>query len=153
MKILARFPWLAALMRIRRERDQDRGAIRAIADEAVRARTLAHPDAGPLFRELQSSTMSNLGHRLPGTLNDMEQFRDMSPLPIAGIAAPILVIHGTGDRIVPFAHARRVADEAPNAELMAIEGGEHVSIFTHIDEIRARVEAFLNKSNVTAASA
>ena len=30
------------------------------------------------------------------------------------------------------------------AELMAIEGGEHVSIFTHIDAIRTRVGGFLD---------
>ncbi len=153
MKILAKFPWLAALMQMRRDRDQDRAAIRAISDEAVRARTLEHPDAGPMLRELQSSTMSKLGHRLLGTLNDIEQFRALPPLPISGITVPILVVHGTGDRVVPFAHAKRVADEAPNAELLAIAGGEHVSIFTHIDEVRAKVEAFLTKSNVTAASA
>ncbi len=86
--------------------------------------------------------MSKLARRLPGTLNDMEQFSAISRLPLDRINAPILVIHGTADRVVPFAHAKRVADEALNAELFAIEGGEHVSIFTHIDEIRARIGAF-----------
>ena len=144
MKLLAYFPWLTALMRWRAGRDPERSAIRAISDETIRARTLEHRDAGLLMRELQSSTMSKLAHRIPGTLNDMEQFSSIPPLPIQGITAPILVIHGTGDRVVPFAHAKRVADEAPNAELMAIEGGEHVSIFTHIDEVRAKVGAFLD---------
>ena len=142
MKLLVRFPWLAALVRWRARRDPERSAIRAIADEAVRTRTLGHHEAGPLMRELQSSTMSKLARRLPGTLNDMEQFSAISRLPLDRINAPILVIHGTADRVVPFAHAKRVADEAPNAELFAIEGGEHVSIFTHIDEIRARIGAF-----------
>lgn len=144
LKLLAYFPWLTALMRWRAARDPERGAIRAIADDAVRARTLEHRDAGPLMRALQASAMSKLSRRLPGTLNDMEQFSVAPPLPLKRIKAPILVIHGTADRVVPFAHAKRVADEAPNAELMAIEGGEHVSIFTHIDAIRARVAGFLD---------
>ncbi len=52
MKLLACFPWLAALVRWRARRDPERSAIRAIADEAVRTRTLGHRDAGPLMREL-----------------------------------------------------------------------------------------------------
>ena len=31
----------------------------------------------------------------------------------------------------------------PGAELLAIEGGDHVAIFTHRDQARARVTRFL----------
>jgi pimeloyl-ACP methyl ester carboxylesterase len=145
MTWMARLPGLIALMRWRAERDPLSGARRSIADEALAIRTLADPDAGPLLRELQSSTFTRLKQRLPGTLNDISQFETLPEIPIERIAAPILVIHGTADRVVPFSHARRVADAAPNADLMAIDGGEHVSLFTHLAQVRARVREFLDQ--------
>jgi len=45
--------------------------------------------------------------------------------------------------VVPFARAEHVANEAPHAELMAIANGEHVSLFTHLNEVRARTRDFL----------
>lgn len=36
-----------------------------------------------------------------------------------------------------------MAARIPGAELLAIEGGDHVAIFTHRDEARARVARFL----------
>ena len=44
---------------------------------------------------------------------------------IAGVDIPTLVVHGTLDDVVPVDHAMRIADRAPNAELLLIEGGEH----------------------------
>jgi pimeloyl-ACP methyl ester carboxylesterase len=55
----------------------------------------------------------------------------------------VLVVHGTGDRVVPFEHGLRVARIAPRAELMTINGGEHVALFTHVDLIRARIASFI----------
>jgi len=55
-------------------------------------------------------------------------------------------VHGTGDRLVPFTqHAKPLAARVPGAELLAIEGGEHVAIFTHRNEVRARVTRFLRE--------
>lgn len=143
MKLLARLPWLTALMRRRAERNPAASARRSILDEAVVTRTLEHPEAGPLLRALQSSALDRLGRRLPGTLNDMAQLEDIETLPVDRISAPVLVVHGDGDRIVPFDHARRVAEGAPRAALMTVEGGEHVAVFTHLDAVRARVAVFV----------
>jgi pimeloyl-ACP methyl ester carboxylesterase len=145
MRWMARLPGLIALMRWRAERDPLAGARRSIADAALAARTLADPDAGPLLRALRSSTLTRLGQRLPGTLNDIRHFETLPPIPVDRIAAPILVIHGSADRVVPFAHAKRVADAAPHAALMTIDGGEHVSLFTHLSAVRGRVREFLEK--------
>ncbi len=66
--------------------------------------------------------------------------------PLEQIAVPVLVVHGTGDRLVPFAqHGRALAAGIPGAELLALEGGEHVAIFTHRNEVRARVTQFLRE--------
>jgi pimeloyl-ACP methyl ester carboxylesterase len=147
IKLLARLPWLTAVMRWSANRNPARAARRSIRDEAVLARTLRHPEAGRLMEALQSSTMSRLAERLPGTLNDMEQFTSLVPIPLADIRAPILVVHGTADRVVPFAHGKRVADAAPHADLMTIEGGEHVSLFTHLDAVRCRVRAHIEANS------
>ena len=81
--------------------------------------------------------------RLPGTINDTAHFAAMDDFPLTAINAPVLIIHGTADVVVPFAHAERVVREVSNAELMAIEGGPHVALFTHLASIRARVGEFL----------
>jgi len=143
MKLLARLPLLPRLMRWKAARDPDGTAARSILDPKLRARTLADPDAGPLLRALLLSTFDRLAERLPGTLNDTAQFAALSDFPLTEVTAPVLVIHGSADRVVPFTHAERVARQAPRAELFAVEGGDHVSLFTHLDAVRARVGEFL----------
>jgi pimeloyl-ACP methyl ester carboxylesterase len=55
----------------------------------------------------------------------------------------VLGFHGTADEIVSFSHAQALAERVPGAELVAIEGGEHVCLFTHRQMIRARLRDFL----------
>ena len=123
--------------------DPEPAARRSIRDPAVRARTLRDPVAGPLFLELQRSTGDRLALRLPGTENDIAETRKELAVPLERIGLPVLSIHGTADAVVPFEGARALTDRVPGAELLAIEGGEHVALFTHLAEIRARVAAFL----------
>ena len=121
----------------------DAAARRAIPDPVLRARTLNDAEAGPLFRELQLSTMDRMAERMPGTLNDIRQSRLPFVYPFERIWVPLLVVHGTADSAAPFAQGKALAAAVPGAQLLAIEGGEHVSIFTHRQEIRARICAFL----------
>ena len=143
MRVLARIPFLLAMMRRRVMRNPDAAARRAIPDPDLRARTLRHAQGGPLMTELLTSTLDRLGQRLPGTLNDIAQFQTVETFPFVRIAAPVLVIYGTADRAVPFAHAEILAATAPRAKLFSVAGGEHVTLFTHLDEVRARVATFL----------
>jgi len=142
MRWFARFGWLSDLMRWRVRRNPVKGARRAISDPMVREKTLAHPLAGTLMKALQQSPFTDLARRLPGTLNDMNHFERMVAPDFAKICAPVLAVHGTADRVVPFEHGDRTR-LAPMGDLMAIEGGEHVVIFTHLDAIRDRVAGFL----------
>lgn len=144
MRWFARLGWLAALVRWRIRRNPIKAASRAIPDPVPREQTLSHPVAGPLMKALQQSPFTELGRRLPGTLNDMEQFERMTALPLDQVTVPVLGIHGMADRVVPFEHGDR-ARLAPKGELMAIQGGEHVAIFTHLDAIRDRVSDFLKR--------
>lgn len=41
------------------------------------------------------------------------------------IKIPLLLVHGTADTVVPVDHVHRIADAAPEAELVVIEGAEH----------------------------
>lgn len=44
--------------------------------------------------------------------------------------APLVIIHGTGDRVVPYAHGKRLFDLAREPkELWTIEGGAHTGAF------------------------
>ena len=103
------------------KRDPDRAARRAIPDQSLRAKTLGHPEAGPLMMALQASAFDRTTRHLPGTLNDMANFELLEDYPFERIQAPMLVVHGTGDRIVPFAHAKRIAKLAPHCELFALK--------------------------------
>ena len=58
--------------------------------------------------------------------NDMAQFRAIEQLPLDQIRCPTLVLHGTHDGDVPFAHAEAAADTIPNAELHRVEHGWHL---------------------------
>lgn len=72
----------------------------------------------------------------------MQTREDMS-FPLERIDVPVLVVHGTADRVVPFApNGQSLAARVPGAEMLAIDGVEHVSIFTHRAETRAQVSSF-----------
>jgi len=143
-KHLLRWSWLAEVMRRRAARDPGRAAARSIADPVLRDRTLRDPEAGTLFRELLASTMDRPGLRLAGTDNDIAVTRS-AEYPLERIASPTLVVHGTADRVVGCEHAWTLATRIPGAELLAVEGGEHVAIFTHREQVRTRVTAFLRR--------
>jgi pimeloyl-ACP methyl ester carboxylesterase len=147
MRVAVRIPFMERAISRRMAGTPEEAAHRSIADAELCARTLAHPDAGPLLVSLLTSTFDRMAQRLPGTVNDTALFRLIDAYPLAQIAVPVLAIHGTGDRVVPFAHGEALAKTVPGAEFLAIEGGEHVSLFTHLEEVRARVGAFLFQHN------
>lgn len=47
----------------------------------------------------------------------------------AGLEVPLRVVHGTADRIVPFAEGQRLHAAAPGSTLQAIEGAGHNDLF------------------------
>lgn len=142
MKTLMAISWFARLMERHSARGLDKSARRSIGDPQLRERTLAHPETGPLFRELLQSTMARVPERLAGTDNDIALTR-ATKYALERITAPCLLVHGTADQVVSFEHAEFAAKRIRGAELLPIAGGEHVAIFTHRDEVRARVTDFL----------
>jgi len=143
LNFMARIPFMTAMMQRKALADPEAASRRSIADTDVCKRTLADPDAGPLMIALQTSIFDRLSRRIPGTINDIAYEQQAVAYPLENIATPVLAIHGTADRIVPFAHGLAIANGVPHAQFMAVEGGEHVSLFTHLGAIRARVGSFL----------
>ena len=52
----------------------------------------------------------------------------------ATITAPTLLVHGTADRIIPYAHGRWLADNLPTATLELHDGRSHITILDHAEQ-------------------
>jgi pimeloyl-ACP methyl ester carboxylesterase len=65
------------------------------------------------------------------TKNDTFVTRTATTYPLEQIGVAVFTVHGTADRVVPFSHAKAIEAQVPGAELLAIVGGERVSIFAH----------------------
>jgi len=67
-------------------------------------------------------------------------FRDDLPK----IDVPVLVMHGTADRILPInACGPRTQELIPGSEYVAIEGADHGLCWTHAEEVNAHLVPFL----------
>lgn len=140
---IARIPGASRLLGWLAGRKPRQAGLRSVRDEALLDRTLADPEAGPLMLALQNCIFPRLADRVAGTRNDMEQLAALRVLPLESLHVPVLAVHGTGDRIVPFAHAQAVEKSAQNVRLLAIDSGEHVALFTHLREVRAAMAEFV----------
>ena len=47
------------------------------------------------------------------------------------ITAPVLLLHGESDRMIPVAHAHWLHDQCPTAELRAVPDEGHISVLRH----------------------
>lgn len=68
---------------------------------------------------------------------------------IAGLRAPVLVVHGTADRVIPVAHGERLFEAAPEPKrLVRLQGGGHTDLF----DLGALgvLDAFLDEHGVSA---
>jgi non-heme chloroperoxidase len=62
------------------------------------------------------------------------------------IDVPVLVVHGTEDRILPFdSTAARLPALIADCTLVSVEGGPHNIGWTHPDEVNAALLAFLSR--------
>ena len=91
------------------------------------------------------STFDRMGQRIKGTENDIEISRTTT-YPLENLNVPVLIVHGTEDQLVPFEkNAKMYKTRAPNADLLSVEGGEHVAIFTHRNIVRPKVIEFMQR--------
>ena len=80
-----------------------------------------------------------------GYRNDLAQFADITSLELERITAPTLVVQGTADSDLPPAQSTFAAETIPGAELLTLDTGTHLALFTHPDAAatQARVVDFL----------
>ncbi|SEN17071.1 alpha/beta fold hydrolase [Actinacidiphila rubida] len=65
---------------------------------------------------------------------------------IPEIDVPVLIVHGTGDRILPVESTARLFREAlPSADYLEIDGAPHGLLWTHAAEVNEALLAFLAK--------
>jgi non-heme chloroperoxidase len=71
---------------------------------------------------------------------------------LAKIDVPVLVVHGTDDRILPFeATAARLPDLIDDVKLVAVEGGPHNIAWTHSDDVNEALLEFIGAPTRVAA--
>lgn len=85
------------------------------------------------------------GPRRAGFANDLDQYADLS-LPLGDVAAPALLVHARTDADVPFTHSTHAAERLPQAHLVAIDSGTHVSAWAgpEAGDVQAQVLAHLS---------
>ncbi|SDT03967.1 alpha/beta fold hydrolase [Jiangella sp. DSM 45060] len=67
---------------------------------------------------------------------------DVSSL-LSEVSAPSLVLHYTGDRVVPFAGARQLATALPHAQLVPLDGAYHLPDAADLPVVVAAIRDFL----------
>lgn len=92
-----------------------------------------------MWKEFPSSV------RREGYVNDVEQFKTLDLGPVENIQAPTLVVHGTEDAQCPFDEAESFVSRVPSAKSHWIEGGGHVIVLSHSDEIEPIITEFLSQ--------
>lgn len=76
-------------------------------------------------------------------------YGQVRPLDAIGSLAPrpVLLLHGTRDRVIPYTHAELLADAAGPGELVTFEGADHCEgYFLDRPGYIARVDAFLRRA-------
>ncbi|MFB6361103.1 MAG: alpha/beta fold hydrolase [Halobacteriales archaeon] len=63
---------------------------------------------------------------------------------IGELSLPVLVMHGTADRVVPIENARRLHERFDRSELELFEGGPHLFFIEQADRVDERIRRFLD---------
>lgn len=69
-----------------------------------------------------------------GLQNDLRNMENLPDYPIDQISVPILVLHGTEDRVVLFSQGHYVASNSTNATLIRLEKSSHDGLITDFDK-------------------
>jgi fermentation-respiration switch protein FrsA (DUF1100 family) len=104
---------------------------------------LAHPPRGVVL-EAPFASVRAMAHRLLPGAGYVVATRWDAEARIRGLRAPLLVLHGDADEVVPFAQGRAVFEAAPGPKtFFAIPGGRHYDMDARWPEYWAAWRAFL----------
>lgn len=110
----------------------------------ITAEVIENPDKMGVLRQLADGPP--FGMLREGFDNDLKQFASIVQLPLDRVNCPVLVVHGTHDGDVPFAHAKHSAAQISAAELFTVENGWHLLKLSDGGDAYLRAEIdFLNK--------
>ncbi|GAA4879916.1 alpha/beta fold hydrolase [Actinomycetospora straminea] len=142
--------WLLRLLAAHQPEQYIRGALASEGDltEEQLAQRVQEVLADPAKRDLALAlgpTAVPDAHRRAGYRNDLDRFAAITSLELEKVAAPTLVVQGSADSDVPPADSTFAADTIPDAELLTLDTGTHLALYTHPDAAaaQARVVAFL----------
>jgi pimeloyl-ACP methyl ester carboxylesterase len=142
--------WLMRLLASHQPEQYVRGALSAEGDltrEQLDQR-VAEVFADPVKRDFVLAlgpTAEQDRTRRAGFANDIDRFAEITSLELERIAAPTLVVQGTADADLPPEHSYPAAAAVPGAELLTLDTGTHLALYTHPDAAAAqqRVVDFL----------
>jgi 2,6-dihydroxypseudooxynicotine hydrolase len=87
-------------------------------------------DYGELIRERAPHSFATFAHNSGTSGSKEETYAFAARLSLQGVLGnltqPMVVVFGKRDRLIPWQHAARVAEEAPNADLWMFDEGNHV---------------------------
>ena len=120
-----------------------------LTDEQL-ARRVAEVLADPAKRDFALAlgpTAVPDARRRAGYRNDLDRFAAITSLELETIGAPTLVVQGTADSDLPPAHSTFAAATIPGAELLTLDTGTHLALYTHPDaaDTQARAVEFLRR--------
>jgi pimeloyl-ACP methyl ester carboxylesterase len=84
--------------------------------------------------------------RRHGLMIDGSYLTTLAALALTSIRVPTLALHGTSDRIIPFASSERTAAAIPGARLVPIVNGSHFACLLGLGELSTEVRKFLEKT-------
>jgi pimeloyl-ACP methyl ester carboxylesterase len=143
MMAMAAFPFVTDALKRKTAADLRGAVARSISDPVMLEKTLADAEVMALFKVVLLDSFDQMGKRTVGTKYDITMSASFT-CDLESITAPTLVVHGDNDPLLPFAdHGRRLAERIAGARLFVAEGGEHVAIFTHRQEVQRAVRDFL----------
>jgi len=85
----------------------------------------------------------------PGSVKDvLEALRDIDVRPVlAHVNVPALILHRTGDKAVPLAGGRFLAQKLPNARFVELSGQDHWWWLGDADSVLSEVQQFLSETD------
>ena len=98
---------------------------------------LADPSKKQFVLDLGPTAVQDKQRRA-GYDNDMAQFAAITSLELEKITAPTLVVQGTADSDLPPEHSTFAAEMIPGAELLTLDTGTHLALYTHPDSAKAQ---------------
>jgi poly(3-hydroxyoctanoate) depolymerase len=131
---------LALALLVNPMRNYSRRYARWAAPHMLGGRLRSSPAAAATYVTLRNSRAPELW----GFVGQLLGTAGWSSLPwLHTLRAPVLVLHGDDDPIVPLRNARLLASRIPDARLHVIEGGGHLFLVESCDLVAPVIETFL----------